>query len=170
MQSILASLTAKGGPVDRARFLQESLGARPYRLFLVWSFWPSGEAGDGRERGPVRYEVRPRPKVTGYAQISRNPTVIGVVPEGTLRVEEVPLWLTWANLKGEEHPERGPLPGTLGGDLRFWYEVDVDGRDPTFPAQVFRRSAEPERDEERAQWVLLLERQAMRDRGEGERC
>jgi hypothetical protein len=54
----------------------------------------------------------------------------------------------------------GPKDG-----VHFWYEIDVDeGRDPTFPAQRFRRSAEPERDEERAQWILMLERQATQDR------
>lgn len=161
--TILSSLTAKGGPVDQARLVAERVGARPYKLFLCWSRWPSGEVGDGREKGPCKYEVRPRPKVTGYASISRNPTVIGVVPTGILRVEELPLWLTWDNLTGAAHPTLGPMGGPDQG-VRFWYEVEVDERDPSFEPQTFRRSAEPERDEERAQWILVLERQKVQDR------
>jgi hypothetical protein len=162
--TVISSLTAKGGPVDQARLAAQRIGARPYRLFLVWSRSRGGEVGAGKEEGPCRYEVTPRPKVTGYAAIARNPTVIGVLSTGTVRVEELPLWLTWANLTGAEHPTAGPMGGPKDG-VHFWYEIDVDeGRDPTFPAQRFRRSAEPERDEERAQWILMLERQATQDR------
>lgn len=163
--TILSYLTAKGGPVDAARQVATAIGARPYRLFLCWSKWPSGVVGEGRERGePYRYEVLPRPKVTGYGALSRNPTVIGVVPTGTVRVEEVPLWLPFEALKGRHHPEQPKdAPGPEEG-VRFWYEVDVDNRDASFKPQTFRLDGEPERDEENATWILVLARQSVQDR------
>lgn len=162
--SVVSQLTAKGGPVDLARQLATAVGARPYRVFLAWERWPSGEVGEGAHQGPVLYEIRPRPKVAGYASISRNPTVIGVVPTGILRVEEVPLWLPFEALKGHVHPERGVAMAGPERGIKFWYQVDVDeARDLSFQPQRFRLSGEPERDEERAQWILVLERQASQD-------
>lgn len=163
MHTIIESLTAKGGPVDQAREVATLVGARPYRLFLCWSKWPA-EIGEGRGSTPCRYEVLPRPRVTGYGSLLRNPMLIGVVPEGTIRVSEVPLWLPYEALKGRRHPEqRAEAPGPEQG-VRFWYEVEADSRDPTQAAQAYRLGSEPERDEENAQWLLALERQSVQDR------
>lgn len=162
MRSVVENLTRRGGPVDRAREAAERVGARPYRLFLVWSRWTGEEVGDGRERGCERYEVRPRPVVVGYAGLTRNPAAIGVVPTGTVRVQEVPLWLPFEALVGRAHPERPTAP--LDPDrTEFRYEVEVDGRDPTARPQRFRLTAEPERDELNAQWIVVLERQGVVD-------
>lgn len=164
MSGVVQRLAREGGPVDRARALADRLGARPYRLFLVWQQWAGDEVGDGRAERPRRVEVLPRPKVVGYSGMARNPTAIGTVPVGTLRVTEVPLHYSYATLKGREHPDR---PGTVQGPeagVDFWFEVEVDGRDDSMPAQRFRPSAEPERDETRAQWLLVLERQGSTDR------
>lgn len=167
MPNIVQRLTRSGGPVDRAREAASRIGARPYRLFLVWARWAGQEreVGDGRaDPCPVRYEVLPRPVVTGYAGLTRNPLAIGTVPTGTVRVTEVPLWLPYEALRGRHHPEReGMVQGPEAG-VEFWYEVEVDGRDHTARAQRFRLGAEPERDEENAQWVLVLERQGAVDR------
>lgn len=163
--TLLGELWAKDGVVDQARFMAEEVGAKPYRVFLCWARSKGGEVGEGREAGPWRYEVRPRPKVTGYAAIARNPTVIGVVPTGTVRLEEVPLWLPFEALQGHRHPERreafdGPSEG-----VRFWYEIDVvEGADPSFKPQAFRLDGVPERDETNAQWLLMLARQSAQDR------
>jgi len=163
--SLLGDLWAKGGVVDQARSLAEDVGMRPYRVILRWARSKGGEVGAGREAGPWSYEIRPRPKVTGYAAIARNPTVIGVVPTGTVRVEEVPLWLPFEALVGHRHPERreafdGPAEG-----VRFWYEVDVvEAADPSFKPQAFRLDGLPERDEGNAQWVFMLARQSVQDR------
>jgi hypothetical protein len=162
--NLLASLTAKGGPVDQARRMACVVGARPYRLFLCWSRWPSGEVGRGQEVDVLRYEVEPRPLLIGYAGLTRNPTAIGVVPAGTVRVVEVPLWLPYEALKGHAHPEQKFAQGGPERGVDFRYEVEVDERDPTFRPQRFRLSAEPEREEENAQWVLILERQSVADR------
>lgn len=162
--TILSSLTARGGPVDQARRMATMIGARPYRLFLCWSRWASGEIGRGEEVPVLRFEIEPRPKLTGYAALSRNPTVIGVVDTGTVRVEEVPLWLPYAALQGLAHPETGEVQRGPEEGVEFRYEVDVDERDPTFRPERFRLSAKPERDEEGAQWILVLERQGVADR------
>jgi hypothetical protein len=62
------------------------------------------------------------------------------------------------------HPEQPEgAPGPEEG-VRFWYEVDVDNRDPSFKPQTFRLDAEPERDEENATWILVLARQSVQDR------
>ena len=166
-RGVVQRMTRRGGPVDRARELQDKLGARPYRLFLVWQRWSGDEPGDGRAGPALRYEVLPRPKVLGYAGLTRNPTAIGIVPAGSLRVTEVPLWISFAALKGREHPERGARPLGPPADAReFFYEVETDERDDSMPPQRFRLSAEPERDESRATWILVLERQGTADRPE----
>jgi hypothetical protein len=59
---------------------------------------------------------------------------------------------------------RPPEKTRQGREGRFWYEVDVDGRDPTFKPQTFRLDGEPERDEENATWILVLARQSVQDR------
>jgi len=167
MHTLIESLTTRGGPVDQARELATIVGARPYRVFLAWARWPEGEIGQGRELGPSRWEITPRPKVTGYAAISRNPTVIGVIPTGTVRVEEAPLWIPREAMKGHVWPEPGKHCAMLAGPekgIEFWYEIEVDERDPSAKKERFRLSAEPERDEENAQWILVLERQATQDR------
>jgi len=163
VNTILENLTRKDGPIDRARQVQERIGARPYRVWLCWSKWPE-EIGEGREQGPCRYEIRPRPKVLGYTGITRNPTLIGVVPEGSLRLTEVPLWLPFDALRGKLLPEKNVAMAGPEKGVRFWYEVGVDSRDETQKPQSYRLNGEPERDEEGAQWLIVLERQATQDR------
>lgn len=164
-KDVVQRMTRRGGPVDRSRALAAKLGARPYRLFLVWAKWSGEEVGDGRAGKPCRFEVSPRPKLLGYAGITKNPTAIGTIPTGTVRATEVPLWLSYAALKGREHPDRpGRVFEAVPSPEEFWFEVETDDRDETMPAQRFRLSAEPERDETRAQWILVLERQGTVDR------
>lgn len=162
--------------VDRVRQLNTSLGQRSRRVFLVWSKWTGavpnaddGGRGDGDDVEVDRLELLPTPKVTGLDAVALNAMSAGVLPVGTVRVEEVSASFTEAQLRGlfsvaagvfETQPDGtvGPVDHVPSG-TSFFYEIVEDGRGDTFPIrQKYRLSAQPWLREARVSWTLVLER------------
>lgn len=155
-RSLVERLSRPGGVVDRARQLATEVGARPQRVFLVWTVFTGGERGKGEERVLHRHEVTPRPRVD-TSSIQRNPMLIGIVAQGSVRVDEVTTSLTFDELLGRVLPGGSAVPADQG-KVEFFYEVVEDGRGDRPPARGrFRLFNAPSRESENAQWVLLLE-------------
>ncbi len=138
--------------------LHGGIGDRPYRLFLVVRTWKGGETGRLPAEltrtelgcGPGSGGVT-GPKVTLGGSFSR--TLRGVVPEGTILVEELAGTYIEADL----------VPfGRLGPTEEAWYEVTQDGRNGEAPDRpVLRCTLEglPYRPGVALDWTMRLRTQ-----------
>lgn len=156
--TLLARLSAPGGVVDRARQRATDIGARPYRVFLVWERFSGEHRGEGQELLIARHEILPTPLVD-FGSLNRQWFLIGVWPTGTARVTEVPPSYTQDELEGRVLPGGAAVPRKDGEKVTFFYEVVQDGRadDPAQRAR-FRCGNVPALESDNAQWVLTLER------------
>jgi hypothetical protein len=154
-RSLVERLSRPGGVVDRAREMATQVGARPFRVFLTWTVFSGASRGQGEERVLHRHEIQPRPRVD-TSSITRNPMLVGVYPEGSVRVDEVTTALTQDELLGRVLPGGGALPVDQGR-VAFFVEVVEDGRgDQPAPRGRFRFANMPSRESENMQWVLIL--------------
>lgn len=154
--SLVGRLARPGGLVERARQMATDLGARPFRVFLVWTVFSGPSRNKGDERVLERHELLPTPRVD-FGSLARNPTLVGVFPAGSARVDEVPPRLSRDELEGRVLPGGKPLP-TVEGKVDFFYEVVPDDRQQEKPAHTrFRLNNVPSFEAENAQWVLILE-------------
>jgi hypothetical protein len=163
--------------VDRIRQLNTRFGLRARRVYLVWTKWTGDERGEGFERPYARRELLPTPKVSDASAVRRNPRMVGIMPEGGLRLTEVSAGaFTRDNLLGlvipvpeaaqeAPRPVPGPAVGREQGEpvsdphIDFFYEVVEDGRgDEPAKRQRFRPLAEPWRREGGFNWEIDLER------------
>jgi hypothetical protein len=174
-------------PVDRIRQVATRLGVRSRRVFLVWQAWGGDERGDGTPYEVDRLELLPTPKVTGLDAVALTAVSAGVLPIGTIRVEQVSAAYSESQLRGLFSLRAGVFEevteGSLGSQLRpaglhpanhvppsvsFFYEVVEDGRHEGLPLrQKYRLSAQPTLDESRVQWRLVLERVSEDNRRDG---
>lgn len=166
-------------PVDRVRQIATRLGARSRRVFLVWVSWGGGERGAGTPTEVDRVEILPTPRVTGLDGVAFNPFSAGVLPVGTIRVDQVSANFTESTLRGLYSPKAGLFEFVQEGSpmaqlvpacslqpvdhvpqpVSFYYEVVEDGRHEGLPIrQKYRLSAQPSLAETRVMWTLVLER------------
>jgi len=172
----------KGLLADRLRQKYTTFGLRSKRVFLVWSRWTGEERGEGDEEVIARVELLPTPRTSDVSGVSYRSYGIGVFPEGSIRVDQVSIVAyTEDMLRGLRIPEDRARPcGSGCGPARplnaepvnaiesevlsdprvdFWYEVVEDGRGDSTPARRrYRLLGMPNRDEQRFQWTLNLER------------
>lgn len=142
--------------VDRARSIATRLGARPFRVFLVWTISSGDKRGDGDEKILERHEIQPRPRCD-FASLTRNPTLVGVYAAGSVRVDEITPAYTLDELQGVKLPNGRPVPVDRGR-VSFFYEVTEDGRGDDPPSRGrFRLNNVPAREAENVQWVIILE-------------
>lgn len=156
--TLLARLSAPGGVVDRARQRATDIGARPYRVFVVWERFSGEHRGEGQELLIARHELLPTPMVD-FGGLNRQWFLIGVWPTGTARVTEVAPSYTQDELEGRVMPGGHAVPRKDGERVSFFYEVVQDGRgdDPAARAR-FRLGNVPSFEADNAQWSLTLER------------
>lgn len=147
-----------GGPglADKLRQLHTKFGARSRRLFLVWVKWTGDERGEGTEQVVRELEVLPTPKVSELTAISRNPFSAGMLPVGSLRIDEISASFSEETLRGRMVPGQGPVPEPYD----FFFETREDGRggegEPL--RQRYRLLAGPARKETNISWSIVLER------------
>lgn len=154
--SLIERLSRPGGVVDRARGLATELGARPFRVFQVWTVFSGERRGQGEERMLYRHEIEPRPRVD-TSSLTRNPMLVGVYAAGSVRVDEITVAHTFDELLGKVMPGGRAVPVDQG-KVEFFYEVVEDGRgDNPASRGRFRLNNVPSRESENAQWVLILE-------------
>jgi hypothetical protein len=144
---------------DRVRQVATRLGARPYRLVLVWCRWTGDVRGEGEMQTFREMEILPCPKVATLDSVTFSVFHAGTIPAGSIKVTEVSTRYTFDELQGHMAPELHedviPQPWT------FFYELREDGRGDALPIrQRFTLLTVPTRDAENVQWTLMLERRS----------
>lgn len=142
--------------VDRLRQLNTRFGLRPYRVFLVWTKFGGAERGEGDENLIKREELLPTPKVTDLNAVSKTLYTVGVLPVGTIRVEEISATYTADFLEGKIIEPGKPIPQPYS----FFYEVVEDDRGGTAQTEraKYRIAMKPFRMPGKVQWTITLER------------
>ncbi len=162
-QSLLARLAGtptRPGVLDRARQIAVNLGARPYRVELVWTTWTGAERGEGTEREIARLELLPTPQVTDLTSVALNPYSAGKLPVGSVRLSEVSAGrYTEDLLRGLRLPDGSELDEQR---MDFYVDVHEDGRNLAPGASAerkrFRVMAGPHLSPCCTQYALVLER------------
>lgn len=163
----LAGRPGRVGVVDRVRQVATNLGARPLRVFLVWTTWSGARRGEGMESLLQELEILPTPVVSDPTAIARTPFAAGTLPVGTVSVTEVSIGqYAEDELRGWKLPGGEPLD-ELRGD--FFWEVREDGRTAgrTPERRRFRLLGDVYLDAENVQWKVLLERASPDRRRDG---
>lgn len=114
-----------GDVVDDIRQIATDLGARPYRVFLLWTLAGGEERGEGDERLLAELELLPTPSVQDLTSITFAPYSAGKLPVGSVRVSQISTRYGEDVLAGNILPT-GAQPDARRGD--FFYEVrEVEG-------------------------------------------
>ena len=149
--------------VDRVRQLNTRFGVRPYRVFLVWTYWEGSETGEGYEVLKQRVEILPTPKAKENMRYA--PWHAGILQEGSFTIDEVSVVnYTEDYLRGFD-PKlipgldmMGPNP-SIPEPWDFFYEVVQDGRGGREPERPrFRMDGCPYLKADSAEWQFTLER------------
>lgn len=146
-----------GRVADRAHYVATRLGARPYRVFMVWMRWTGERRGEGEAECLREMEITPTPKVASLDSVTFSIFHAGTVPAGSIKLSEVSNRYTFDELTGlmvpDLHEDRIPQP------YDFFWEVREDGRGDAQPGrQRYSLLSVPNLDAENAQWTLILER------------
>lgn len=162
-----------GRVVDSARQHNTRFGLRPYRVFMIWTKWSGEERGQGMEKVLCECEILPTPRVVSLDKLSFTPFHAGVLPVGSLTVDEIsPGRYTNDVLRGNIPVDGrealiGPRPPGLSSTqldhipepYDFFYEVVQDERNGCAPVRErFQLLSMPFLDAENFTWRLMLER------------
>lgn len=158
------------------------MGARPYRCFLVHTTWTGKVRGEGNELPLARVEILPTPLVKSLDSVSFSIFHAGVVPAGSVRVEEISVRsfdedvlrglviadLPWTESCADPLPVVADVCGTNDGQIlqpySFHWEVVEDGRNNCEPERKrFRLLSNPTLRADQAEWTVMLERTSADD-------
>lgn len=153
-----SSLANRFVPVaDNLRQLATRFGIRPYRTYIVHLQWSGVELGEGTASEVSRVELLPTPKVVDLTGVSLSIYGAGVLPMGSIRLEEISGSYTQDQLLGHSYPR--PHEDNVSRNVEFFYEVVEDGRgDPQPQRARFRPLSIPFRWAGGVQWKIVLER------------
>lgn len=112
--------------VDKLRQRLASAGLRPYEVWLVWTRWGGTERGEGHETLLFQAPIIPRPKVTDLSSVVLNPYSAGLLPVGSILLEEVTTQLLEEHLTGRMVPPRAYLDGCCAPR----YNANIPGMPP----------------------------------------
>ena len=110
--------------VDYIRQIPVDLGARPYRVFLVWTRWSGEDRGEGVESLVREEEILPVPKVQEMASVQLQLLDIGMDEQGSLQVSQISPRYTENQLLG-----RNPDGSGIADNETFSWEVRLDKGD-----------------------------------------
>jgi hypothetical protein len=153
--------------VDRVRQVATDLGARPLRVFLLWTTWTGERRGEGEERVLEEVEILPTPVVSDPTAIARNPYAAGTLPVGTVSVTEISSGQYSEDvLRGWRRPS-GEKLDQLKGDFCWVVREDgrTAGREPE--RRRFRVFGDVYLDAEGVQFKVMLERSSPDPRRDG---
>jgi hypothetical protein len=97
--------------VDKLRQRFTTFGLRPYSVLLVWTRWGGSERGEGHEITLFEAPIIPRPKVVDLTSVALNAYSAGLLPVGSVSLEEVTTQLSEEHLTGRVVPPRSYLDG-----------------------------------------------------------
>ena len=134
------------GVIDGLRgSLHPAFGVRPYRLYTVRRTWSGDMAGEGSFTD-VEVEIAPQPRVLTWDGYDFDLTKVGVDEKGEVKVTEVSLTHTHADLVGP----------TLS-DNEQWFIKLVEANGQGNPPRYFTHAKPPFVDREKDMgWVLWL--------------
>lgn len=95
--------------VDKLRQRFTTFGLRPYTVLLVWTRWGGNERGEGHETVLFEAPILPRPKVVDLSSVALNPYSAGLLPVGSVALEEVTTQLMEEHLTGLVVPPQAYL-------------------------------------------------------------
>lgn len=110
--------------VDCIRQIPVELGARPYRVFLIWTRWSGEERGEGVESLIREEEILPVPKIQEMASVQLQLLDIGMDEQGSLQVSQISPRYTENQLLG-----RNPDGSGIADNETFSWEVRLDKGD-----------------------------------------
>jgi hypothetical protein len=146
-----------GAVADRIRGIATRLGARPYRVFFVYTKFTGEERGAGAEVEISRTEILPTPLVSSLDNIALRASEAGIIRMGSLRLTGVSTSYTQDQLEGRMTPEEHTADTRQ--PYRFFYEVVEDGRgDPNPTRGKYRLLTTPMRRATQADWSFSLEK------------
>lgn len=112
------------GCVDAIRQIATDLGARPYRVFLVWTLWSGEERGEGVESIVREEEILPVPKVAELSGIQLQLLDIGLDEQGAVQISQISPRYTENQLLGRKQDGSG-----VAKNETFSWEVRLDKGD-----------------------------------------
>jgi hypothetical protein len=163
----LAGRPGRVGVVDKVRQIATNLGARPLRVFLVWTTWTGERRGEGEERLLQELEILPTPVVSDPTAIARNPYAAGTLPVGAVSVTEISCGQFSEDLlRGWKLPGGDPIDERR---MDFFWEVREDGRTAGRAPERrrFRVLGDVYLDAENVQFKVILERASADRRRDG---
>lgn len=117
---------------DRLRQLNTRFGLRPYQVWMVWTKWGGKERGEGHERVIAQIPILPRPLVTDLTSVSLSAYSAGILPVGSLRIEEITGQLTEDVLNGLAIPT-APYLDACGVPRPGWGAMPPEDFSPVSP-------------------------------------
>jgi hypothetical protein len=97
--------------VDKIRQRLTTFGLRVYHVDLVWTRWTGEERGEGEEHELRRVRILPAPLVVDLTSVSLSPVTAGILPVGSVRLEQVTTRLTSDDLRGLTVPGQAYVNG-----------------------------------------------------------
>lgn len=172
-----------GRVADRFRQREQIYGLRSTIVSLVWSKWTGKERGEGVELVMRAMELAPRPLVQDGAAATNTQRSGGIMPDGTVKLEQISPYYPTDILIGLAMPcdpaayraalLRGERPGDIALQMAnafaieeipqpydFWWELVDDGRSDPRPMvkQRYRVQSGPIRRPDKLDWTITLER------------
>lgn len=120
--SLIEQLT---GIVDCIRTIPTDLGARPYKVYLVWTQWSRGDRGEGIEEVIREEELTPTPKIAEISNLVQDVSPVGTDEEGGLTVSEISPRYNEHYLMG-----RADDGSSIPRDQNFYYEIYYPSKIP----------------------------------------
>lgn len=165
-------------------------------VWLVWTRWGGLERGEGRESVLAQVPILPRPKVIDLTSVSFSPFSAGLLPVGSVRLEQVSADLTEDVLTGRMlpglpyldmcgAPRLGPAMGppelvgrtdaeklspfvrTESIEQPYEFFYEIVEDRPGSLRRRFRLLSTPFRDAEKFSWSIVLERMSEDRRRDG---
>ncbi len=145
----------------------------------MWTECSGYERGEGNEGELLRLEILPTPRVSDLTSVTMNPFSGGILPAGSVRVDQISARFNDDILSGRIAPAADARGHRIVEPFDFFYEIIEDGRADGpltgpcagvseaeqlsgFPSDAsrakFRLASVPNRDEGSVQFTVLLER------------
>ena len=152
--TLVAQLTSVA---DCIRNIGVKLGARQYKVNLVWTQWSGGERGIGNESVLHEVPLLPTPLVRGLDAVTQTVQSFGLQEVGNLRLSQISPRYNEDFLMGRDVVVTTGFP--LPADVDFHWEIEFLQNTPTSGKQRrFTPANAPSKHPTSFEWVLDLAR------------
>lgn len=141
--------------VDIVRNIATVLGARQYRVDLVWIQWSGGERGVGNENPVAIQPILPTPMVAGLDSIRADLQSFGLTEMGELRVTQISPRFSEDLLMGRDIVTAN-VGDDLPDDIGFFWEITFPGDREQGIRRRFTPKAPPSKHSTKFEWSINL--------------